>query len=95
MVTQFLHAGLAYVCREQTLSPALVGTTDDLRDYALYRINAKRNSQQDPPALLQGWRKKIIGERLDELLQGKVGLALVDPLDEMPLRFIRNGSSPT
>jgi ribonuclease D len=95
MVTQFLHAGLAYICREQSLSPALVGTTDDLRDYALYRINAKRNSQQEPPALLQGWRQKIVGERLDELLQGKVGLALVDPLDEMPLRFIRNGSSPT
>ncbi len=89
MLTQFLGAALAFICRSKQIAPAIVGTSDDLRDFALYRLENQPKDQQ-PPSLLTGWRKSVIGERLDDLLQGKLGLALDNPLDEMPLRFCHN-----
>lgn len=86
MLTQFLSAALALICRNKDISPAIVGTHDDLRDFALYRLD-ERSSHLPPPSLLRGWRQGIIGEQLDDLLAGRIGIVLEDPLDEIPLRF--------
>ncbi len=86
MLTQFLGAALAFICRTQEIAPSIVGTSDDLRDFVLYRLESN-GKNLPPPAILQGWRRTIIGDRLDDLLHGRLGLALDNPLDEMPLRF--------
>lgn len=86
MLTQFLGAALAFICKSKEIAPALVGTSDDLRDFALYRLEPS-SKNLPPPNLLKGWRKTVIGEHLDALLQGKLALALDDPLADMPLRF--------
>jgi ribonuclease D len=91
MVTQFLGAALTYICKSRQIAPSIVGTADDLRDFVLYRLE-KQEPGTVPPALLQGWRATIIGRHLDELLSGKVGLALKDPRKEMPLRMCEVGA---
>lgn len=92
MLTQFLSAGLSYICRNQEIAPNLVGTNEDLRDFALYRLDSK-SKDLPPPALLRGWRAEIVGSQLDDLLAGRVGMAIESPLDDNPLRFCRGDAS--
>lgn len=86
MLTQFLSAALSYICRTKEISPSLVGTNDDLKDFALFRLDEK-SRDLPPPALLRGWRRTIIGDQLDDLLAGRIGMAIEDPMHESPLRF--------
>ncbi len=86
MLTQFLGAALAYICRTKKIAPSIVGTADDLRDFVFYRTEP-RSQDMEPPSLLQGWRASIVGRYLDDLLAGKLGLALTDLRGDMPLRF--------
>ena len=88
MLTQYLGAALAYICKTKKIAPSIVGTADDLRDFVLYRSET-RNQDGEPPSLLTGWRATIVGRYLDDLLAGKLGLALTDVRSEMPLRFCR------
>ena len=86
MITQFLSAALASICRTKRISPAVVATADDLRDFVKFRLE---DSERDlpSPALTNGWRAEIIGKDLDDLLTGRVGLFL-NPKDcDMPIRF--------
>jgi ribonuclease D len=86
MVTQFLGAALSYICKSRQIAPSIVGTAEDLRDFVLYRTE-RQPPDVPPPALLEGWRASIVGRYLDDLLKGKLGLALSDAKEEMPLRF--------
>ena len=86
MLTQYLGAALAYICKTKKIAPSIVGTADDLRDFVLYR-SENRLQDIEPPSLLVGWRASIVGRYLDDLLAGKIGLALTDIRGEMPLRF--------
>jgi ribonuclease D len=86
MVTQFLGAALAHICKSRRIAPSIVGTADDLRDFVLYRTE-RQASDATPPALLSGWRASIVGRFLDDLLKGELGLALSGLGEEMPLRF--------
>jgi ribonuclease D len=87
MLTQFLSAAMAFVCHQKHISPMLVATADDLRDFVQYRLD--RDSDADhPPSLLQGWRADIIGRELDDLLEGKLAIVLDNPQSEIPIKFI-------
>lgn len=86
MLTQYLGAALAYICKTKRIAPSIVGTADDLRDFVLYRSETQQ-TDFEPPALLIGWRASIVGRYLDDLLAGKLGIALTDVRSEMPLRF--------
>lgn len=88
MLTQFLSAALAYICRTKRISPAIVATSDDLRDFVKYRLDTK-NDGSAPPSLTVGWRAEIIGRELDELLAGKLAMVLDDLESEMPIKFCR------
>lgn len=88
MLTQFLSAALAYICRTKRIAPAIVATSEDLRDFVKYRLDPK-NEAAYPPSLTVGWRAEIIGKELDELLTGKLAMVLDDPESEMPIKFCR------
>jgi ribonuclease D len=88
MLTQFLSAALAYICRTKRIAPAIVATSEDLRDFVKYRLDPK-NEASYPPSLTVGWRAEIIGKELDELLTGKLAMVLDDPESEMPIKFCR------
>ena len=88
MLTQFLSAALAYICRTKRIAPAIVATSDDLRDFVKYRLEPQQEDAP-PPSLTVGWRAEIVGKELDELLAGRLGMVLDNPSSEMPIKFCR------
>ena len=88
MLTQFLSAALAYICRTKRIAPAIVATSDDLRDFVKYRLDPQ-SDDAPAPSLTLGWRAEIIGKELDELLAGRLGMVLDKPTSEMPIKFCR------
>jgi ribonuclease D len=88
MLTQFLSAALAYICRTKRISPAVVATADDLRDFVKFRLDGS-DPEIPPPSLVTGWRAEIIGRELDDLLGGRLAMVLDNPDSDMPIRFHR------
>ncbi len=88
MLTQFLSAALAYICRTKRIAPSIVATSDDLRDFVKYRLEVQSDGTP-PPCLTLGWRAEIIGKELDDLLAGRLGMVLDNPTSEMPIKFCR------
>ena len=86
---KLLAIALANFCAELDLSPALLATANDLRDFVRWYQEGK---SQTPPKLASGWRYEICGQTLEDLLDGKVSLRVADPLSEHPLVFERNDS---
>jgi ribonuclease D len=89
MLTQFLSAALAYICRIKRIAPAIVATSDDLRDFVKYRLDPNGSMDAPPPSLTRGWRAEIIGKELDDLLTGRLAMVLDDPHSDMPIKFCK------
>lgn len=87
MLTQFLSAAMAFICHHKHIAPMLVATSEDLRDFVLYRLDREAD-QSHPPSLLRGWRAEIVGRDLDDLLEGKIGIVLDNPHSDIPIKFI-------
>lgn len=87
MLTQFLSAAMAFICHHKHISPMLVATADDLRDFVQFRLD-RDSDGANPPSLLQGWRADIVGRELDDLLEGKLAIVLDNPHSEIPIKFI-------
>jgi ribonuclease D len=62
--------------RESGVARAYLGTRQDLADL----VEHLRGQREDPPALLTGWRRELVGKRLLEFTAGRAALAL-DPRD--------------
>lgn len=86
MLTQFLAAALAQVCRISEVAPSLVGTSEDLREFANWRLASKSKSRE-LPRLSTGWRKKVVGSKLEDLLLGRLAIKIENPLDDIPITF--------
>ena len=84
-VIQFAHTALGIVCRREQVAPALVGTMQDLRDLVAWRLNL--GTRREEPKLARGWRKQVVGDVINDLLDGKVSIKVTDPLAEFPLEF--------
>lgn len=89
LLSQFLSAALGGICKEARISPGLVGTSQDVRDLVIDRLNLNSSSSVQPPALAVGWRAEVVGKRIDELLRGELTLRIGDPLSDQPLLFER------
>lgn len=81
---KLLAIALANQCAELDLSPALLATANDLRDFVRWYQDRKRSSA---PKLASGWRYEICGQILEDLLDGKVSLRVSDPDSDHPLIF--------
>ena len=82
---QYLATVLSGICREQNIASSLVGTVQDVRDLVAYRLGFAENNEV--PALAQGWRAEVVGQRIDDLLEGKLTVRIVDPTSDQPLRL--------
>jgi ribonuclease D len=91
---QFLASALGGICRAANVAPSLVGTASDLRELISYRLGATEDQSGETPALAQGWRAEIVGQVIDEFLQGNLALRIHDPHAEEPLSFLRIDSAP-
>jgi ribonuclease D len=93
MLTQFLGAAMAQICRHNKLAPSIVGTTEDLKNFAMYELTDQSKSVEQPK-LMRGWRRAIVASELSDLLSGRLGLVIDNPLDDIPIRFCRLDDSP-
>ncbi|MFM2096625.1 MAG: Ribonuclease [Planctomycetota bacterium] len=85
---QFLNTALGCICREAQMAPSLVGTVDDLRELAAYRLDLGRNTDQTP-RLARGWRAEVVGKSIEEFLSGKLAIRVDNPENDDPLNFVR------
>lgn len=87
LLQQFLTAAMAFLCRNNSIAPAIVGTSDDVGKLASYWLSGEElpESDEDFPNLLKGWRAEFVGDPLYHIYSGKRALRVQDPGDEMPL----------
>jgi hypothetical protein len=78
---------MAFICHHKHISPALVATADDLRDFVQFRLEPD-HQPETLPALLNGWRADLVGHELDELLAGKLAIVLDNPKSPIPIKFM-------
>ena len=83
LVGQFLSTILGVVCRDQRIAPSLVGTVQDVRKLAAWRMG--KMSKKQTPKLATGWRAEIVGEAIERAIEGKVALRIADPNADNPL----------
>lgn len=84
VLSKLLAIALANCCAESDLSPAMVATANDLREFARWYSNPKSVAQ---PRLARGWRYELCGSLLEDLLDGKLYLRVADPESDHPLVF--------
>lgn len=89
MLGQFLSSALSSICRAAEVAPSLVGTPNDVRDLIAYQLGEYDGPPGEKPALAEGWRAEVVGQLLDDLLDGKVSIRIRDPRSEQPLAFER------
>ncbi len=82
---QFLFSALGSIARQVDLAPALVGSPSDVRDWIASRAGRAQGEQAS--LLARGWRAKVIGKVLDDLLDGKLAIRISNPNLEHPLVF--------
>jgi ribonuclease D len=82
-VANLLSAALAQLCVQHKVSGALVANVSDLKH--LIRWYLERRPEHDRPALLEGWRGKLCGKLLLEILEGRRTFRVVDPASEYPV----------
>ena len=82
---QFLFAALGSICREAQLSPNLVGTPNDIREWVAYRMGLTKSGKV--PKLARGWRAEFVGRLFDDLLDGKLSVRIADRKSDHPLAF--------
>lgn len=72
VVVDLLGAVLRATCVAEQMEPDLVATNQRLRDLLAYH----ERQSGDQPLLLTGWRKKFIGDRLLDVVEGRMKLHL-------------------
>ena len=86
MLSQFLSTSMACISRQNKLAPSIVGNADDVKEVLGYELD--RQSGDDVPALLQGWRGEIVGKTFRRLLQGEIAIRVANVRKEQPLEFV-------
>jgi len=83
LLGQFLTTALAVVCKTENIAPNIVGTAQDVRTMAAWRLGMIE--LQSPPGLATGWRAEIVGQLIDRVLDGTVAIRVDNPKSEQPL----------
>ena len=83
LVGQFLSTMLGVICRSKAISPSLVGTTQEVRTFAAWKMG--QLPKQPVPDLAKGWRAEIVGGAIENALTGKLALRISNPNAEHPL----------
>ncbi len=83
ILEKFLNTALTMICRQAAIAPGLVGTTQDVRELLSFELGLAPTNQ--PPSLACGWRAKLVGSQIAELLRGNASLRIVDPMSDAPI----------
>lgn len=83
LLGQFVTTALNVVCRRSNIAPSLVGTAQDVRKLAAWRLGMIDLDEE--PDLARGWRREIVGQLIEKVLDGKIAIRVDDPQSDMPL----------
>lgn len=92
LLGQFLAPALGTICRRAEIAASLAGTASSVRDLVAYRMGFagegnSRNGTSQLPLLARGWRAKLVGNVIDDLLDGKKSIRIFNAKDSDPLVF--------
>ena len=87
LLGQFLSPALGSICRRANMATSLVGTASDVRELIAFRLGFGGAEHREAPALAQGWRAKLVGNVIDELLSGKKSIRIENPRSAHPIEF--------
>lgn len=85
LLGQFLTTALNVLCRTEQISSSIVGTAQEVRDVAAMRLGLLKLKEQ--PRLLTGWRAEIVGQLIDQVLDGRIAIRVDDPSSDHPLKM--------
>lgn len=85
LLGQFLTPALNTICQRATIAASMVGTASDVRELISYRLGFDKSGEI--PSLTRGWRAELVGNRIDDLIAGKISIRINNPHDEDPLMF--------
>jgi ribonuclease D len=85
LLGQFLSTALNVVCRNESIAPSIVGTSNDVRTMAAWKLGLI--DLKEKPALATGWRADMIGQLIEQVLDGKVAIRVDDPSSDAPLQL--------
>jgi len=87
LLGQFLAPALGTISRRAEIAASLVGTASDVRELIAYRLGFLKPMEGDVPLLASGWREILVGTVIDDLLQGKKSIRIINATREDPLVF--------
>jgi ribonuclease D len=85
LLGQFLNTALKIVCKSESIAPNIVGTAQDVRTMAAWRLGMIE--LKSDPELATGWRSEIVGQLVDRVLDGTIAIRVDDPRSSNPLRL--------
>ena len=83
LLGQFINIALKVTCREQKISSSIVGTSDEVRNHAAWRMGMLE--LKTPPKLSTGWRAELVGQLVEKILDGSIAISVDDPKSDHPL----------
>jgi len=87
LLGQFLAPALGTICRRAEIATSMVGTASDVRELIAHRMGFSEKSSTDLPSLAQGWRAELVGNVIDDLLDGKKSIRIANAKATDPLVF--------
>jgi ribonuclease D len=88
VIGQLLGLALANRCVELNVARSLVATSADLRHLVRWHVYGEKDGPV--PRLSAGWRAKVCGQLLEDVLDGKISIRVADPESDHPLKFERS-----
>ena len=85
LLGQFLTTALNVVCKTENIAPSIVGTAQDVRTMAAWRLGLIELKTE--PELATGWRAEIVGQLIDRVLDGTIAVRVDDPNSDNPLKL--------
>jgi ribonuclease D len=83
LLGQFLTTIVHVVCRDQNIAPSLVGTSQQIRELAAWKLGIIHC--ESLPEMARGWRAEIIGMVVERALRGEISLRIGNPSSGRPL----------
>lgn len=88
VIVQFLYTAFNMICKQNRFSTSLVGTQNDVREYVAFLYGTLPDGMIS--RLSRGWRSKLVGSFLRDLLEGKISMKLDIESPEEPIVFVES-----
>ncbi len=86
LLGQFLTPAITSICNREQVAASLTGTASEVRELISYRMGFNSDSDE-LPSLAQGWRAELVGNLINDLLEGRKSIRISDAKSEKPLEF--------